>query len=450
MMRLAVRSFLLAASLSCTAARAGPVEVGPVHSLPSAWHGYEATIRQEARLVPVAYETDVLVVGDSLGAVAAAVSAARSGVSVMLVAEFGFLGGDVTAGLRPSLSSREILPQGTCGVFDEIATALANAEALDGARHDPEKLKIVLDELCTAASVKLLLHTFVTGVALESEAITHVIVQNKSGRQAIRAQVIVDATTLARVVRAAEGPERVNVAEPRSAVCTLRALLANATVDAESAVPLAGEHLVGDKALLYPAHGIRRAVLELRRPVRLHPSDPRGLAREEGRSRRQMARLLDALRRQDPGLADAFAANLSLTADVNFGPLVKTVKRLTAQDLRRGEWFRDSVAVTRSAAVGWSGRDLWETEVAQCGCEVPFRCLLARDWQNVLVAPPRLFLRDSERAWLEEPPLIAALGQAAGTAAAMAVKSGRPLDRLDLRALQQQLEREGQTVRVRR
>lgn len=141
--------------------------------------------------MPVAAETDVLVVGGGPAGIAAAVASGRTGAKTVLVERFGFLGGNATAGLvGPFMTSysQDGKIKLIKGVFEELAE---RAEALGGAIHpreveggseyagfityghrrgtpfDPEAVKLVAAEMCLEAGVDLRLHTFVVDTLVE-------------------------------------------------------------------------------------------------------------------------------------------------------------------------------------------------------------------------------------------------------------------------------------------
>jgi len=173
---------------------------------------------EPSRQVPVVAEGDVVVCGGGPGGFSAAIAAARHGARVVLLERYGFLGGLATAGLvapilgHTASESHEPIVEGLLREITERMHALGGAptweQALQdwGIRFDAEALKIVLDELCQEAGVELWLHTWVADVLLEGRAIRAVIVENKSGRQAVRGKVFVDATGDADVAYRAGAP----------------------------------------------------------------------------------------------------------------------------------------------------------------------------------------------------------------------------------------------------
>src|SRR5690606_24059060 len=175
--------------------------------------GVPVTSLHYTRDIPVSDATDVLVVGGGPAGIAAAVAAARAGASVRIVERFGFLGGNLTAGLvGPCMTSFSLdgKIQLVRGVFDEFVRRM---EAVGGAVHpsrtragsqysgfmvfgheavtpfDPEVAKQTALEMCVEAGVELLLHSFVVDAVTTDGRVTGVVVANKSGLTLVPATV---------------------------------------------------------------------------------------------------------------------------------------------------------------------------------------------------------------------------------------------------------------------
>lgn len=162
--------------------------------------------REEARNIPVVDRADVVVVGGGVAGVAAAIAAARTGADTLLIERFGALGGNLTIGLLEASMSfhdrhgRQII----AGIADEVIERLKAAGGSIGhvdddvgyagtvTPYDPEVLKMVALEMTEEAGVRLLLHTWVVRAVCEGTTLRRVMIENKSGRQAIEGKVFVD------------------------------------------------------------------------------------------------------------------------------------------------------------------------------------------------------------------------------------------------------------------
>ena len=176
------------------------------------------TITEPSREIPVILEADVVVCGGGPGGFSAAIAAARHGAKTVLIERHGFMGGLATAGLvAPILAhtaseSNTPIVEGLLREITERMHAIGGAptweETLDewGINFDAEALKVVIDEMCQEAGVQLMLHTLVTDTVMEGDSIAAVIVENKSGRQAVTGRAFIDATGDADVAFRAGAP----------------------------------------------------------------------------------------------------------------------------------------------------------------------------------------------------------------------------------------------------
>ncbi len=160
---------------------------------------YPDTVGQSRREIPVAAEVDVVVVGGTIGAVAAAVEAAEAGASVMLIAPRTYLGEDICGTLRLWLEDDET-PGGelTKRIFaDRRATT-------------PMRVKKALETALLKRDVRFLFGSYASDVLIDQEErLTGIVMANRSGRQAVPARVIIDATgrgTVAKMAGAVRYP----------------------------------------------------------------------------------------------------------------------------------------------------------------------------------------------------------------------------------------------------
>ena len=188
------------------------------------------SLEEPARRTPVRHETEVLVVGGGSAGVAAAVAAARNGADVLLVERYGYLGGLATGGLIILLLTLDDGRgrQAVAGLCQELTERLAQRGAAHFPRrsewgsdsaarverergwglvwgrgphrvrysvaYEPEEMKFALQEMATEAGVHLLLHAWACEPVIEQGRVSGVVFQGKSGRFAVRARTVIDAT----------------------------------------------------------------------------------------------------------------------------------------------------------------------------------------------------------------------------------------------------------------
>ncbi len=194
------------------------------------------TITEQKRETVVEYEADVVVVGGGTAGCIAAIAAARTGASTVLIERFGSLGGCPTVGRCAHLGNR-FIDENNRRVLGGITVELMERlSAAGGTPHpdfntvimgktkppvhimvDPEILAIALMEMVDEAGVKMMLHSFYCDPIVEGDSLQGVIVQNKSGRKAVLGKCIVDASGEADVAYSAGAPCQSNPATPAMA-----------------------------------------------------------------------------------------------------------------------------------------------------------------------------------------------------------------------------------------
>ena len=149
------------------------------------------------RELPAAYEADVVVCGGGTAGVFAAISAAESGKRVLIVEQFGSLGGSATNGLVTPLMHSHIAGDPACSYISlRLREKLKLYGGVDGSGRafDSTVLKLALEELCAEAGVQLLYHTFISDVLVENGVVKAVVAGNKSGTVVIAGDMFIDCT----------------------------------------------------------------------------------------------------------------------------------------------------------------------------------------------------------------------------------------------------------------
>mgnify|MGYP006291167049 CR=1 FL=1 len=151
--------------------------------------------------LPVAHEVDVLVIGGGPAGVGAALAAARNKAKTMVVEQFNCLGGVATAGghghiskYNESQTPRRIIGGIAHEIGDRVVEEGVGRRNAHGIWFEVEGLKLILDKMAEDSGVELLYYTFFCDSIGDSGKVTGAVVQNKNGRQIIRAKRIVDCT----------------------------------------------------------------------------------------------------------------------------------------------------------------------------------------------------------------------------------------------------------------
>ncbi|MBE0536196.1 MAG: FAD-dependent oxidoreductase [Phycisphaerae bacterium] len=158
---------------------------------------------QPQRPLPILTETDVLVVGGGPAGVAAAIAARRAGANVTIVERYGHFGGLWTGGLVLLILGHIAKgPKQVCqGIGEEMMRrlekmdrAIINRKPGQNPTVDAEAVKYLMVEMIEEAGVNVFLHCWGVDAIMQGDAVRGAVFESKSGRQAILAKVVVDAT----------------------------------------------------------------------------------------------------------------------------------------------------------------------------------------------------------------------------------------------------------------
>ena len=385
-------------------------------------------VTEPARQVPVRWEADVVVCGGGPAGTAAAAAAGRNGASVILLERYGCLGGLATGGLVLALPrftdlGRPIIGGLGCEIRDRM---IDTGEAVfrgggDSSLFDPEALKWVSLRVCREAGVKILHHVWVASAITEDEAVRAVVLESKSGRLAVAGKVFIDATGDGDVYAAA-GAEF----ETSNQFMGLPFRLAQVDLERwEQArlndpdrvtAALEAARKVGGWASYFglsPMPELGQMVWGNNMYRELNGLDPEDLTLMEVEGREAIRVSLAELRRSLPGFENAWLVDTAAQLGVRrsrrlLGEYVLTGEDVSQEDTR----FDDAVG---------RGNDFRREGVAY---DIPYRSLLPRHVKGLLVAGRCLSCTHEALEPLREIHVCWVMGQAAGTAAAMAVKAG--------------------------
>jgi 2-polyprenyl-6-methoxyphenol hydroxylase-like FAD-dependent oxidoreductase len=436
---------------------------------------------EAAREIPVHAHCDVLVVGGGPSGTAAAVAAARLGADVMLLERYNHLGGLSTGGLviwidRMTDWSGKLVIRG----FGEEILSRLPADAVAGpAREqwgatdaagvahwiqrtaafrgvvtwsptiDPEWLKLASQELILQSGVRLIYHSWVAEPIVEDGTVTGVVFENKAGRRAIRAKVVVDATGDGDLYARAGAEFESNFADDDIHHCMNTAWMFGG-VDMDRWIEFrAGqpEQFSEFMALGRERIGlIERPFVSWRNDVALFMGprlsgysaiDIEDQTEVEVRSHRAMAAHLEYYRKNAPGFENAYLMLSAPQLGVRHSRRLVGVNRVTRAQWPVGAVFDDEIGVSPSLSQVFPS------------ISIPYGALVPKQLDGLLACGRHLSCDTNSHGFLREIPQCWVTGQAAGVAAAQAVQAGVAPRAVSIGPLQAALAAQGVYLQAR-
>ncbi len=378
-------------------------------------------ITEPSRQTPVVREVDVVVAGGGPAGVAAAIAAARNGAKTLLVERYGYLGGMMTGSwITWFLGFGDGRKQVVRGLAEEFVCRLAKVGGLVNERNksgdvnsDVESIKWLSIVMLEEAGVEMLLHSLVVSAPVEDGVVKGIIIESKSGRQAIMAKVVIDATADGDVAHFAgakttvhnhdislclrfEGVDRARVeqfkkADPAGYQRLLETLKAQGGFELSGAPKFSGKSAVdvGDLTLI------------------------------ENEARKRSMQGLLFMKQNVPGHENARLARSAPQLGVRESRKIVGEYTLTEEDILAGRKFPDTIGRCGAHMLGYQLYD-----VPGLDYDIPYRCLVPEKIENLLASGRCVSATHGAINTLRliVPCMITA--EAAGVAAALAVAEG--------------------------
>ena len=457
----------------------------------------QGCILEPVRKTPIVRDVDVLVCGGGPAGVGAALGAARTGAKTMLIERNAFLGGAATAVM---MNTWNVPVSHMTGVAREITLKLAERSgaviAGPTVPFDPEAFKELSVDLLKQAGVEILNYTWVVDPIMEGRRICGSVVQNKSGRQAILARTVVDATGDADIAAAA-GAEYVMGREKDHKMRPMSVLFRMGGVDVRRAVEycrscpaenftadrnfhildldkglvrMSGFFDIADKAraageLPEEIHYIRFEGFDVKRGIvtvnnsRVYGVDGTNawdITRADIEARLQNRKLCAVIKKYIPGFENAFVIDSSPNIGVRETRRARGSQLLSEDDILAKRTYPDSVAkVWRHHAAGrdWHSPDgsegspqnlVYRTLQTELNWfEMPWAIFVPNNVEGLAVAGRVLSVTHEADMWTRGQYCCLVTGQVAGTAAALAALRNSSPRALDVSTLQRTLVAQG-------
>ncbi len=406
---------------------------------------------------------DVVVVGAGSAGSTAAIAAARGGARTLLIDALPFLGGTSTAVLdtfygfyTPGATARKVVG----GIADEVVEGLRGLGPVvtrpntygagTGITYLAEHLKVVWERLVESAGARILLHAMVVEARTEDGRVTEVVVATRAGLRLVRGSVFIDASGDADLTHhAGFGYELAGDEAPaQTATTTFRMVNVDAaarrTIDKDRLHELMAEAAADGYDLprregsdhVTPLDGVTATIMTRLDQVRRDPdgrirnaTDPDVLTELEIAGRRQALEYARFLVDRVPGYEHASLIALGTRVGVRETRRVYGDYRVTGEDVIAARQFDDQIGLCgapiedhHGAGDGDPGEGTtWRYLPDGAAVGIPLRSLIVRDGANALVAGRCFSATHDAHASIRSMAQCMAMGQAAGTVAAMAV-----------------------------
>ena len=399
---------------------------------------------RETMETPIVARYQVIVAGGGPSGVIAAVAAVRSGADTLLIERYSFLGGNGTAGLMTCYNGfrNQRAPEALQTVKGIPAEYIAELVRLGGVAErdnyernfthdiakgdipytvpfDPEAAKMASLNLIRKEGVKLRLHSWVVGPMLDGARVTGVVVESKSGRQAIAADIVIDCT-------------------------------GDGDIAARAGAPFMGPAATGDRmpmSLMYRIGGVPASEgafggIRIRdRVVRWGPGfggdglDVENLTRAEVETRVKLWEQVEQLRKK-PGLESIALLDTPMSIGVRETRRIQGEYTLTEKEAIAGTRFPDVIAISSNPMPSYKGkRYFFQHE----GFDIPYRSLVPRKVEGLVLSGRCISCEQGPFQSARSMAPAMAVGHASGCAAALAATTGVPPRKLDVKALQKLL-----------
>lgn len=388
----------------------------------------DGKVIQPQRQLPLLHETDVLVVGGGPAGVAASLAARRAGAKVTLVERYGHFGGLWTGGLVLTVIGHLVeggkqVCQGVCEELmhelDKLDHGITPRDKGQNPEVDAEALKYVMVEKIVDSGMDVFLHCWGVDAVMDGNQVRGAVFESKSGRQAILAKVVVDATGDGDVFAAAGAAH-----ERRKYHAGLPSRVGNFNTIDVSKAPDVKPYSMGTHT---PIPGVRW--------VNMHGPDIDGLNVAELTQLELSARQLIWKNvekfRGTPGREKVYLMETAPQLGVRITRVLDGLHTLKMDDVTSGKRFTDVVAVGGA----------WHADHQEW--HIPYGALVPKNVENVLAAGRCISGERLMSDLIRVIPICLVTGQAAGAAAAVAAADGCPVRDVEVPKLQKLLRDQG-------
>ena len=439
---------------------------------------------------------DVVIIGGGPAGTVAAIASARCGAKTLLVEQNGYLGGMLKmAGTGPQMTFHAGSTQVVQGIAEEIVARLVKEGFSPGHMEDfvgyassvtpfdAEGMKLILETMVKEAGADLLYHTVYTGCEWEDRKIRKVRLYGKQGFFDVSASVFIDASADADLathagIGSVYGREEDHLAQPM----TMNIKVSNVNRDkmieyiknnsgdmletipferlqliprsgmqgAYSVIRMAKEKgefpIDRDMVLCFETNNPGEYILNMSRIIKKSALDSFDLTEAEIEGRKQAHAIVAFMRNYIPGFEHAVIVTTGPHIGIRESRKINGAYRLTASDLLENKMFEDAIAMGGYPIdIHSPDGGTMEHHYLKKGSwySIPYRCLYTNELDNLLVAGRCISATHEACAAVRVTPILMAISEGAGTAAAIAAKQGIGVAAIDVAQLQNLLKDHG-------
>lgn len=420
---------------------------------------------------------DLLVAGGGLTGVCAAVSAAREGLSVLLIEKSGCLGGAISNNLVYPFINYWTFPPETgnqyylnAGIFAEIRkreyeyrTACNEPEERPEYLFKPEYYKFILDDIVTDAGVDVLFHSTLFKAKTEGRSVQEISIVTPSGELSLSADFFIDATGNGDLIALTDcdyqlGRESDGLCQPMTTCFRMSGVdIEQFKKEHQHLNELYQEQqrigkIKNPRENILVFYGIGKDILHFNttRIIKLNPTDAFDVSRAEIEARRQVYEMVHFLKENSTAFERATIINIANEIGVRESRKLKGVHILNQEELKDMVDFEDAIAVGNydidihnPAGTGTSHYYFKGGEYYK----IPYRSLLPKEYDNLLTAGRCISVTHEAQASIRVMPICACTGQAAGTAIAVAKNNGTNTHTVNIKEVQKILEENGAVIK---
>ena len=411
---------------------------------------------------------DLIVVGGGFAGVAAAISAAKQNIDVLLIEKYNSLGGAAVNSLvMPFMPFWTHMTKKEEKVFlsgDIFLEIIAEMNKISGHKEisigfDEEILKLVLNRMALKYGVNLLFNTTVTQAVVSNGKITSVKALGKSLPLELFADNFIDATGDAELSMLAGcsfkvGREKDELCQPMTLCFRMSGVDKKKFCQNQSKINPLYNQFKQKGLIKNPREDVlifgnfNDGVLHFNstRIVKRNPTDPFEVTKAEIEAREQVFELHNFLKENIEGFENSRVLSTALQIGIRESRKIDGEYTLTVEDLKNLARFDDAIAVANYDIdihnPEGSGTSHYYFEDGQW-YEIPYRCLIPKNMNNLLVAGRCISSTHEAQASYRIMPFCSELGQAAGTAVAVAVKNNTSVRNVDVGLVQKILRIQG-------